>query len=156
MRRWRFWLGTETILHHETLEVLAWDRDVGGSGMGQRQYYNMRRWRFWLETDTILQHETLEVLACSIVSVPSQNRQRLMLLYCLCLKPEPPTSHVIVLSLSQARTSNVSCCSIVSGGSGLGQRQYYTMSCWRFWLGTETILQHETLEVLASDRDNTT
>jgi hypothetical protein len=44
-RRWRFWLGTET------LEVLAWDRDVGGSGMGQRH------WRFWLGT------ETLEVLA---------------------------------------------------------------------------------------------
>jgi hypothetical protein len=45
MRRWRFWLGTET------LEVLAWDRDVGGSGLGQR------RWRFWHGS------ETLEVLA---------------------------------------------------------------------------------------------
>jgi hypothetical protein len=35
----------------------------------------------------------------------------------------------------------------------LGQRQYYNMRHWRFWLGTETILQHETLEVLAWDRD---
>ena len=51
MKRCRFWLGTETILQHETLEVLAWDRDVGGSGLGQR------RWRFWLGT------KTLEVLA---------------------------------------------------------------------------------------------
>jgi hypothetical protein len=121
MRRWRFWLETETILQHEMLEVLAWDRDnttpwdVGGSDLGQR------RWRFWLRT------ETLEVLVWDRDNTTTWDvggsglRQRqyyTMRRWRFWLGTETLQDlAVVVLSLSQARTSNVSCCSIVSVSS---------------------------------------